>query len=103
MSPGVKKFEDELETRTILDIQKALEPVKRTFGEWLKLAGFVVGLGSVALTLATTQVQLAPVPLALLGIGATKDVVVPGLEWVSSRTRGTKPTNGGLHYLMKFR
>ena len=110
--PWSKDFTQEIEHKTIPDINKQLEEVSKARDSWLKsnrarllTKGGTVVLGAASIVLSLFTTPFVPVALAVAGLGLTvaKDVAVPGAEWwVDWRDGKQTAQENGLHYLLQI-
>ena len=110
--PWSKDFAQEIDHKTIPEINKQLEEVSKARYSWLEsnrkrlvLDKVTIGLGAAAIGLTLFTTPFAPITLATagLGISLSKDVVMPGAKWFLDWKDGKKTIQeNGLHYLLKL-
>jgi hypothetical protein len=106
--PWSKEFANDLEHKTIPDIAKELDEVRKARDAWLnskkgrlawQAAGVITG-ASVAV-LAVFAAPLTPVAMATAGLGLASGAAIPGAQWLLDWRDGKTTTQeNGLHYLL---
>jgi|GEM_PF-6989331 len=99
----------EIETKTVPELIGQLSDAAKardawlgsaTTKSWLKAAGIAVGAASAVLAVVTAPV--APVALAVAGLGIVSGTAIPGAEWLLDWRDGKKTIQeNGLHYLLR--
>ena len=108
--PWSDAFAAELEHKTIPDVAKELDEVRRERDSWLKskrgrmvLSASGIAVGAAAVVLSVFPTPLTPWALVTAGLSLVSGTVIPGVEWVSDWRDGKeKAHENGLHYLLRI-
>ena len=107
--PWTPEFADELEEKTLPAIQQELDNVRKARKDWVKqrgklaLSGTGIAIGVATAVLSVLTAPVAPVALAVAGLGLLSSSGIPAaqvlLDW-----RDGKQTlqENGLHYLLSI-
>jgi len=106
--PWSKEFAAELEHKTIPDVAKELDEVRKARDAWLKstrgrlaLSATGIVVGAATAVLSVFAATLTPVALATAGLGLISGTAIPGAEWLLDWRDGKKTAQeNGLHYLL---
>lgn len=107
--PWSTEFVDELEHKTIPDLEGELSEARKARESWLgskrgrlALSGAGIAIGAGAAVLSVLAAPMTPIALAVAGLGLASGTAIPGAEWLLDWRDGkqTAPENG-LHYLVR--